>query len=469
MVEVKCNYEIKEKSFVNNSNLMNLEDVYDLSPCQLDDLKKYIDSPTEGWFHENLVFEFHGKIDVEIFRECWEKILKCHSILRTGFLFNNLEKPVQAVFKDVKLPLEILNWHELDEGKRNEQFDKLIQEDKLIPYQLEKAPLMRLSLILCPNDHFILWWRFHHLLMDGWSFSIVLFNFFALYRECLGVKSDGDTIPLYPFKDYIYYRKLRETSGEETFWKEYFKDFDIQKMIEKKDRPSSNNLVRLAKQGRVDIELSDLYHELKHIMKDNGLSMNTIFQGVFTLLSNDYCNQDGDIVTGQVVADRSLKLENSHKRVGLFVNTLPIRAKIQENIKFSDWLKDLQVSMLNVFQYSVSSEQEIKKWINVPMEKDLFQNVLVFENVPLAGDPCEGLPFDILKYNLESHPCYPLILFVWPDENLHFKAVYNNEIYSKEVITGFLKKFRLRLENFIKDPELLMTSLTSPIKTLRKE
>lgn len=221
----------------------------------------------------------------------------------------------------------------------------------------------------------------------------------------------------------------------------------------------SNSITNRAKQSRVDMELSDLYEELNHVIKDNGLSMNTVFQGAFTLLSSNNFKQGSDIVTGQVVADRSLKLENSYKRVGLFVNTFPIRAKIQENIKFIEWLKDLQVSMLNVFQYSVSSKQEIKKWINAPMEKELFNNVLVFENIPLQDNSYEGLPFDIFAYDLESHPHYSLILFLWPDEKLHFKAVYNNEVYLEEDIAHFLKNFRLIIENFIKNSDLLMTLL----------
>eukprot|EP00831_Metopus_contortus_P011247 TRINITY_DN14460_c0_g1_i1.p1 TRINITY_DN14460_c0_g1~~TRINITY_DN14460_c0_g1_i1.p1 ORF type:complete len:175 (+),score=37.12 TRINITY_DN14460_c0_g1_i1:271-795(+) len=131
MIEIKDKYKIEQKSRVNNIKLRNLEDVYDLSLYQQEVLEKYLNSPTEGWYQENLVYEFKGKIDINIFKRCWDIILKRHSILRTAFLVNNLGKYVQVVLKNAEFPIEILNWNDFDEETRKQKLDKLIDEDRL--------------------------------------------------------------------------------------------------------------------------------------------------------------------------------------------------------------------------------------------------------------------------------------------------------------------------------------------------
>lgn len=70
--------------------MRNLEDIYELSPLQLDNFNRYLTSQGDGLFHENLIFNFDGEIDDRIFTQCWHEILKHHSILRTAFLIKVL-------------------------------------------------------------------------------------------------------------------------------------------------------------------------------------------------------------------------------------------------------------------------------------------------------------------------------------------------------------------------------------------
>lgn len=450
----------KQETLIKNpASLKNIEDMYDLSPLQLDNLEHYLKAPGEGIFHENLVFDFEGQIDVEIFTKCWEEIIKRHSILRTGFLYKGLKKPVQVVMRKVKLPLEILDWCNINKDNQEKKLELLTQKDREDPYILEDAPLMRLSLIMKSENQFTLWWRFHHMIMDGWAFTVVLFDFLSLYRNWIGVENKFPMFPGYPFKEYIKYRKNRNTEEEEAFWKEYLKNFVSQKPLTGLKAPLPGSVTTKTRQGRFDYPIHNLFQPLQQLVKANELTLNGVFQGIFTLLISYYSGGEKEIVTGQTVADRPLNLENSQSRVGLFVNTLPVRYEIQEKEKFVHWAKGFQTSMMNTFRFAVSSEQDIKKWCGIPEDKPIYHSALVFKNIPLSDDPFIGLPFRVTDYSLESRPHFPMSVFVWPDENLELKIIYDNKMYSSESAWEVLEKIKMALERLIENPNMSVSEM----------
>lgn len=439
--------------------LRNLEDAYELTPLQLDNLERYLAAPGAGLFHENLLFHFEGTVDTGIFTACWDNILERHTILRTSIYYRGLKKPVQTVNRKVSLPLEILDWRKMGSGEQEALLEQLTDTCRATDYRLDQAPLMRLSLILNSDTSFSIWWRFHHMIMDGWAFTVVLWDFLNLYRCCMKGEQAPALLPGYPYKEYVAYLKQRDTGEEEQFWKDYLRDFVPQKPLSKLAAPVPGSVTSAACQGRIDYPIMELYQPLQKAIKANELTMNSVFQGIFTLLMSHYSDGELDVVTGQTAADRPLSLTNSQARVGLFVNTLPLRCRINPQETFALWAKGLQSSMLNTFRFSASSEQEIKRWCGIPQEQEIFHSALVFKNIPLTDDPFRGLPFHMSRYSLESRPHFPLSVFVWPDEHLELKIIYDNRRYSNESAWDLLYKLRKGLEAFIEQPDLSVSDL----------
>ncbi|UCG70213.1 MAG: hypothetical protein JSV09_04125 [Thermoplasmata archaeon] len=450
-----------ETVFVNNKTniLRNLEDAYELSPLQQDNLRRYINAPGEGLFHENLLFNYTGKIDTNIFRRCWERILERHSILRTAFFHTGLKKPIQAVQKKVMLPLDILDWRNMSKEKQEKTLDSMMEKDRMKDYLLEQAPLMRLTLILTGSNTFSFWWRFHHMLMDGWAFTIVLWDFLSLYRSYYNGGGEPDILPGYDYREYISWRKNRETAREEIFWTKYLDGYVPQRALVKLKAPEPGSITSKVRQGRIDYDIAELFQPIQNVIKAHELTLNAVFQGIYTLLMSHYCGGELDMITGSTAADRPLSLENSHARVGLFVNTLPVRYKIKPEEKFVEWGKDLQTSIMNTFQYSSSSEQDIKRWCDIPEDVDIFHTALIFKNIPLAEDPFLGLEFRMKDYSLESRPHYPLSVFVWPDENLELKIIYDNKRYSEESAHDVLRNIIKGLERLIENPDITVKEI----------
>jgi hypothetical protein len=122
-------------------------------------------------------------------------------------------------------------------------------------------------------------------------------------------------------------------------------------------------------------------------------------------------------------------------------------------------VKGLQASMMHTFPYAASSEQDIKQWCNIPEDQDIFQTALVFKNIPLAEDPFKGLEFRLKDHSLESRPHYPISVYVWPDENLELKIIYDNKRYTKKSADAILENIEKALIKFIADPGIAVKTL----------
>ena len=91
-------------------------------------------------------------------------------------------------------------------------------------FDLERAPLMRLTLIRTGESSYQFIWTHHHLLLDGWSIAVVLKEVFAHYEA----KLSGQPLrlpPARPFSDYVAWLSQRDEAGAERFWRRYLSGF----------------------------------------------------------------------------------------------------------------------------------------------------------------------------------------------------------------------------------------------------
>src|SRR5205823_11340558 len=115
-----------------------------------------------------------------IFRDALQESMDRHSILRTAFFWEGLEEPLQVVRQNAQLPVEELDWRLLGEQEQRASLESLVDSDLRRDFVLSEAPLMRLSLIRMEDEEYKFIWSHHHLLLDGWAFSLLLQDVFSL-------------------------------------------------------------------------------------------------------------------------------------------------------------------------------------------------------------------------------------------------------------------------------------------------
>ena len=171
--------EIKTES---RAEMENLEDLYPLSPMQQGMLFHTLESPEAGLYFEQSVFIVQGPLDVVSFERAWRMVINRHTILRSSFLWQNLDTPVQAVYRRVDIAMEKQDWREQPAEVQDQRLAEYLAADRSRGFDLEKAPLIRLALFRTAADVHKFVFSRHHLVLDRWSRSIVNAEVFACYE-----------------------------------------------------------------------------------------------------------------------------------------------------------------------------------------------------------------------------------------------------------------------------------------------
>src|SRR5262249_53309436 len=151
--------------------LNNVETFCPLSPLQEGMLFHAMSDPSSRAYFEQMKCTLAGPLNVSAFRSAWREVLDRHPILRTGFVWEEMNKPVQVVHRQVDLPFDFHDLRALTAPDRSRRIHELLEADSAQNFDLVKPPLMRLLLARTGDGLFEFVWSFHHILLDGWSVS----------------------------------------------------------------------------------------------------------------------------------------------------------------------------------------------------------------------------------------------------------------------------------------------------------
>ena len=286
----------------------NLADLYPLSPMQSGMLFHSLYEPEGSAYLTQLCVDIDG-VDVPKFKAAWQVVIARHDILRTGFIAQG-EHHLQWVAKQVELPFIDIDWR-----KTNEQDVTQVARDDLAQgFDLSIAPLMRLTLVQLTDNKYHLIWTCHHLLLDGWSTSIVMGEVLRHYA--------GDVLPPITghYRDYISWLVAQDSQATEVFWREQLTSLEAPTRLVNSLPPQETGV------GYEEVTLAFDIKEttaLNDFAKTSRVTMNTLVQGAWSLLLSRYCGQS-TVVFGGTVAGRPGSIASINEQVGLFINTLPV-------------------------------------------------------------------------------------------------------------------------------------------------
>ncbi len=357
-----------------------LQSIYKLSPLQTGLLFHGIYDGNSNTYIEQFTCDFPAGVDIAVLKYCWGHLMDKHSTLRTGFIYDEIKTPVQCVFDNVNMPYQEFDFSDFPSEEIKAKTQDFLTKDRHTGFDLSTAPLMRITMIKTGDDSYKMVWTHHHIILDGWSVSILMAEFMNLYEILI---NNGD-LPKYnndEYKAYINYIDSRDKHKEELFWKNYVSNIDRPTLL-----PFSK-LTRLHNKGAGKLGILSLNYDEEQVSKireyvsSNRITINTLFQGVWAFLLSKYTNSN-DVVFGAVVSGRPDDLPQIEEKVGLYINTLPLRIKLAYSRGVTDWLKELQSFNLQLREYQYTALNQIQKWSNV--KENWFDSILAFENYPVA-------------------------------------------------------------------------------------
>ncbi|HYG62303.1 MAG TPA: amino acid adenylation domain-containing protein, partial [Thermoanaerobaculia bacterium] len=397
-------------------DLREVEDIYPLTPLQSGMLFHSLMSPASGVYVTQVTCTLPADLDSRLFLQAWERLVERHAVLRTAFLWEGLDEPRQVVRKRCALAWQELDWRGLAAEERELRYEELRHDDRHAPIPLDRAPLMRFSLIRVDGElRFI--WTSHHLLLDGWSLPLLVQELGAVY-PALREGREPLLPPARPFSDYAVWLQKQDLSLVEPFWREELAGFSA---------PNSLGILGVdhpvetaAGYDEHEILLSrEVTAELQALAARHKLTLQTVTLGAWAALVSRYSGSE-DVVFGGVVSGRPAALPGVETMVSMFVNTLPVRVRVDGAELLAPWLQRLQERQLARQELEHTPLAQIQRWSEVPAGSPLFETLYVFENYPDAdGAGSGGLGIrDLRSFESTNYPV-TLVLTAADQVSLH--------------------------------------------------
>ncbi|TGU69897.1 condensation domain-containing protein, partial [Mesorhizobium sp. M00.F.Ca.ET.186.01.1.1] len=125
-----------------------------------------------------------------------------YDVFRTLFLYEKLKQPLQVVLKQRPIPIEFYDLSACGESEKQLRYTQYKRADQERTFHLAKDPLMRVALFQMSQHDYQVIWSFHHILMDGWCFSIIFDDLLAIYLS-LQNKTALSLEPVQPYSRFI--------------------------------------------------------------------------------------------------------------------------------------------------------------------------------------------------------------------------------------------------------------------------
>ncbi|MHA7662947.1 amino acid adenylation domain-containing protein [Mycolicibacterium sp. HS_4_1] len=347
-----------------------IEDVLALSPLQQGLYSMAQLDQADDPYLIAMSADIEGDLNASLLRECAAALLVRHPNLRASFVPAG-SRTVQVIPSAVDLP-----WRQLT-AESPDDADNLEAHERRRPFSLEQGPAIRFLLIEMPDQC----WRFaviaHHIVIDGWSLPLFVGELLALYT------AGGDLTVLpaapRPYRDYIGWLAARDPEVSRRLWQRHLAGLDGPTMLAPAlgsgelgdDLPHTTEI----KASR------DTTHRLVEAARARGVTVSTLAQMAWAAILSVLTDRR-DVVFGVTVSGRPGELAGVESMVGLFINTVPLRIRLDPQRRVGEQCLAVQRDAAELREHSYLSHTELRSLGGVG---ELFDSLLVYENFPPGG------------------------------------------------------------------------------------
>jgi len=399
-----------------------------------------------------------GELDFTAFTRALDEVIRRHDILRTTFTIID-GQPAQRVRSDSGFRLELVDLSSWPEAQRIVEIERLAQEEADRPFDLERGPLMRASLVRLSSTKHVLLFNFHHIIFDGWSRYLLIHEVSCLYQ---GFVADSHLpLPDLPIQYGDFSLWQRDLLSPEyltqllDYWRGQLLPLPRLNLPTDHDRSAASNRAQ-TQLFDVDFELCS---DLKSLAHSSGATVFILLLTAWQTLLFRYSGNDR-ICVGSPVANRPRR--ETEDLIGFFVNTLALCTDLSGDPSFKDLLERVREICVGAYAHQdvpfeklVEELQPDRSTARTPF----FQTWFVLHNTPARTFHLPKL--NITPYEVErNRVMFDLMLFVQETEaGLAGALRYNAELFEAETITWLVKCFNTILKEVTKNPEIRLLDI----------
>ena len=431
------------------TNRLQIEDIYELSPLQEGMLFHTLLAPESGVYLEQLCVQARGIWSQDAMERALRQVVRRHPILRTAFCWEGLDKTVQVVHRDLEPPVETIEPAEF--SARGGDIEIFLQADRRRGFALDRPPLFRLTCVRESSAGYWLILTFHHLLLDGWSLQRLNAELTVLY-EAAWAGRDAPLPPARPYRDYIAWRQAQDPDAARKYWTERLTGFWSPTLFAS-GAPADANQYSEYKTCLP----SNLTIELKQFAQQHRMTLNTVIQAAWAVVLGRHTGSE-DVVYGSIVSGRPATLPGVESILGLFINTIPVRARLPADAPVIDWLTGLHGEQMAAREFEHTSLVDIHGWSKVPRNTPLFDTVVGLENYPVTA-PGARQPESAADVRHFQRTNYPLAIAILPGDRLELVFLYDGS-FDRPGIERLSSQYTQILQGIIADPNQRVRDLS---------
>ena len=417
------------------NQLAGIEDIYELTALQQGMLFHIQYQPASTVYTVQIDLGVSGVLERRLVEGAWAAVLSRHTALRTSFVWERVQRPSQLVHQAVPAPVAWLDWTALDAEQQAERRRAFIAEDHARPFDLRRAPLVRLTVqCLGPRAaHLVL--TFHHIVLEGWSTAVLMGDFWRAYGQ-LAVGQAVALPPAVPYAEYLRWLRRQDVAADEAYWRGAMAGLAAPTRLPF-DSGADAGPASVREVQIVTLALSPAEHRgLQDFARSQRLTLNTVLHGVWALVLGRSAGQR-DVVFGTVVSGRPTDLPGAEGIVGLFVNTLPARVVVNDELSVVAWLLRLQLALAAMREHGHCGLSDVQGWSDIRPGQPLFHTLLAFENwLDTPAAPAAGLSVTGRQVNEASDQ--PLTAVVTFDPTLNLTLMYDTERFERPAMERLL-------------------------------
>ncbi|RZL76343.1 MAG: amino acid adenylation domain-containing protein, partial [Rhodococcus sp. (in: high G+C Gram-positive bacteria)] len=415
-----------------------VQDVWSLSPLQSGLLfHASLAAESMDVYTAQLRINLEGAVDAPRLRAAAAGLLARHPNLRTAFVYDD-GVPAQLVVDTVEVP-----WREVDltiDGPATEtELGRLLDEDRSARFDLPRPPLLRLTLFRTAAEHFVLSITNHHIILDGWSMPLLVRELLLRYA------ADGEPVDLPEppiYRTYLEWVAQQDTDASVRAWERALDGVGEPTLVAPQASAALHGVPH-----NIDVALpTPVRDALTGMAERTGVTLNTVIQAAWGVLLSRLLSRD-DVVFGATVSGRPPELAGVENMLGLFINTLPVRVRVDPDESFSGLLARLQYEQASLLDHHHLGLGEIQSRVGVG---NLFDTLSVFESYPIDSSGLDentdirGMRVTGLDARDATH--YPLTLLSILEPRLRLSLRYQPGIFDRGTVAALADRLVRILE-----------------------
>jgi amino acid adenylation domain-containing protein/non-ribosomal peptide synthase protein (TIGR01720 family) len=417
--------------------------------------------PDGAFYNIPVAMRLTGDLNIAALKSSLKEVIRRHEILRTNFTARD-GRPFQVISPEhsLKLPLEDLS--QLVEAEREAAARERIEQESRRPFDLAQDPLICFSLLRLGEREHIFLLTMHHIISDGWSLDVLFREVSLLYTALSQDAPSPLAMPPVQYADFAVWQRERLSGSaleaQLAFWKEQLANApSFLPLPTDYARPPVQSYCGATQ----SITLAEsLTAKLRAMSRAEGVTLYMTLLAAFQTLLHRYTGQD-DIVVGTPVANRQRsELEGM---IGLFVNTLALRADLSGDLSFQELLHRVRETTLSAYAHQdlpfeklVEELQPVRDLSRTP----LFQVMFAFQRSPLQRVDFSGLEICLLEQG-DAVAKFDLTLSIDETEhNLRATLEYNTDLFHGQTVARMLGHFETLLQHIAVEPEQRLSRLS---------